>query len=275
MILCCNGIRFFSIRITSYPLKKQILTTADLASSTCNKTQQYLSILLLPTERRAYNTSSFLYPDTVLTAFGNSRQYTGFSESKDGTHIVTAVEFTCPDAAHHALEVVQNPVPCVVLRVLRRRTKRDEVVECILVPNGDILHPFVQSGGNISLALPEEFSSVWRGLLGNVRQSRTTAQILQDVPPLAGGWKIPAGRGRRNRTGRVIIIGGLECGITVEVAAIGADMLAISVTADVVVVIGFRPACCKPLIHTEKAPRLSCRDILHSHDKAMDITFSA
>ena len=128
----------------------------------------------------------------------------------------------------------------------RRRTKRDEVVECILVPNGDILHPFVQSGGNISLALPEEFSSVWRGLLGNVRQSRTTAQILQDVPPLAGGWKIPAGRGRRNRTGRVIIIGGLECGITVEVAAIGADMLAISVTADVVVVIGFRPACCKP-----------------------------
>ncbi len=142
-------------------------------------------------------------------------------------------------------------------------------------PNGDILHPFVQSGGNISLALPEEFSSVWRGLLGNVRQSRTTAQILQDVPPLAGGWKIPAGRGRRNRTGRVIIIGGLECGITVEVAAIGADMLAISVTADVVVVIGFRPACCKPLIHTEKAPRLSCRDILHSHDKAMDITFSA
>lgn len=162
-----NRLRFFSIRITSYPLKKQILTTADLASSTCNKTQQYLSILLLPTERRAYNTSSFLYPDTVLTAFGNSRQYTGFSESKDGTHIVTAVEFTCPDAAHHALEVVQNPVPCVVLRVLRRRTKRDEVVECILVPNGDILHPFVQSGGNISLALPEEFSSdVWRGLLG-------------------------------------------------------------------------------------------------------------
>lgn len=55
MILCCNGIRFFSIRITSYPLKKQILTTADLASSTCNKTQQYLSILLIPTERRAYN----------------------------------------------------------------------------------------------------------------------------------------------------------------------------------------------------------------------------
>lgn len=36
-------------------LKKQILTTADLASSTCNKTQQYLSILLIPTERRAYN----------------------------------------------------------------------------------------------------------------------------------------------------------------------------------------------------------------------------
>ena len=138
-----NRLRFFSIRITSYPLKKQILTTADLASSTCNKTQQYLSILLIPTERRAYNTSSFLYPDTVLTAFGNSRQYTGFSESKDGTHIVTAVEFTCPDAAHHALEVVQNPVPCVVLRVLRRRTKRDEVVECILVPNGDILHPCV------------------------------------------------------------------------------------------------------------------------------------
>ena len=85
--------------------KKQILTTADLASSTCNKTQQYLSILLIPTERRAYNTSSFLYPDTVLTAFGNSRQYTGFSESKDGTHIVTAVEFTCPDAAHHALKL--------------------------------------------------------------------------------------------------------------------------------------------------------------------------
>lgn len=73
--------------------KMQFLTTADLASSTCNKTQQYLSILLLPTERRAYNTSSFLYPDTVLTAFGNSRQYTGFSESKDGTHIVTAGAF--------------------------------------------------------------------------------------------------------------------------------------------------------------------------------------
>ena len=127
----------------------QFLTTAALASKNCHKTQQNLSILLLPTDGRAYNTSSFLYPDTVLTAFGNSRQYTGSSESKDGTHIVTAVEFTCPDAAHHALEVVQTPVPCVVLRVHRRRTKRDEVVECILVPNGDILQTFVKSGGKI------------------------------------------------------------------------------------------------------------------------------
>ena len=125
------------------------------------------------------------------------------------------------------------------------------------------------------LGSPEEFSSVWRGLLGNVRQSRTTAHILKDVPPLTGGRKVPAGRGRRNRTGRVVVIGSLECGIVGEAAAIGSYMFAISVTADVVVVIGFRPACCKPLIHTEKAPRLSCRDILHSHDKAMDITFSA
>ena len=166
----------------------------------------------------------------------------------------------------------------MILRVLRRRTKRDEVVECILVPNGDILHPFVQSGGNISLALPEESFSdvwVWRGLLGNVRQSRTTAQILQDVPPLAGGWKIPAGSGRWNRAGRVVAVGSRDCGLVGEAAAIGSYMFAISVTADVVVVIGFRPACCKPLIHTEKAPRLPCRDILHSHDKAMDITFSA
>ena len=37
MILCCNGIRFFSIRITSYPLKKQILTTADLAARPATK----------------------------------------------------------------------------------------------------------------------------------------------------------------------------------------------------------------------------------------------
>lgn len=113
MILCCNGIRFFSIRITSYPLKKQILTTADLASSTCNKTQQYLSILLLPTERRAYNTSSFLYPDTVLTAFGNSRQYTGFSESKDGTDSVTP--FLIDKVAAHVIRGVHVPVPCAEL----------------------------------------------------------------------------------------------------------------------------------------------------------------
>lgn len=68
MILCCNGIRFFSIRITSYPLKKQILTTADLASSTCNKTQQYLSILLIPTERRAYNDVHPLFTDRISAA---------------------------------------------------------------------------------------------------------------------------------------------------------------------------------------------------------------
>ena len=49
----CNGIRFFSIRITSYPLKKQILTTADLASSTCNKTQQYLSISSYPNRKKS------------------------------------------------------------------------------------------------------------------------------------------------------------------------------------------------------------------------------
>ena len=108
-----NRLRFFSIRITSYPLKKQILTTADLASSTCNKTQQYLSILLLPTERRAYNTSSFLYPDTVLTAFGNSRQYTGFSESKDGTDSVTP--FLIDKVAAHVIRGVHVPVPCAEL----------------------------------------------------------------------------------------------------------------------------------------------------------------
>jgi hypothetical protein len=142
MILCCNGIRFFSIRITSYPLKKQILTTADLASSTCNKTQQYLSILLLPTERRAYNTSSFLYPNTVLTAFGNSRQYTGSSESKDGTHTDAAAVLTVPVTAHATIGL-HVPVPCEEFRVLRRRPKPPTASKIILAVCGNFLHPCV------------------------------------------------------------------------------------------------------------------------------------
>ena len=141
MILCCNGIRFFSIRITSYPLKKQILTTADLASSTCNKTQQYLSILLLPTERRAYNTSSFLYPDTVLTAFGNSRQYTGFSESKDGTH--TVAEALIGPVRAHGTTGGHEPEPCAVVRGLRRRPKPVTAVKIILAGCGNFPHPCV------------------------------------------------------------------------------------------------------------------------------------
>ena len=131
----CNGIRFFSIRITSYPLKKQILTTADLASSTCNKTQQYLSILLIPTERRAYNTSSFLYPNTVLTAFGNSRQYTGSSESKDGTHTDAAAVLTVPVTAHATIGL-HVPVPCEEFRVLRRRPKPPTASKIILAVCG-------------------------------------------------------------------------------------------------------------------------------------------
>lgn len=142
MILCCNGIRFFSIRITSYPLKKQILTTADLASSTCNKTQQYLSILLIPTERRAYNTSSFLYPNTVLTAFGNSRQYTGSSESKDGTHTDAAAVLTVPVTAHATIGL-HVPVPCEEFRVLRRRPKPLTASKIILAVCGNFLHPCV------------------------------------------------------------------------------------------------------------------------------------
>ena len=141
MILCCNGIRFFSIRITSYPLKKQILTTADLASSTCNKTQQYLSILLLPTERRAYNTSSFLYPDTVLTAFGNSRQYTGSSESKDGTH--TVAEALIAPVTVHVTIGVHGPGPHAGVQVLRRRPKPPTASKIILAVCGNFLHPCV------------------------------------------------------------------------------------------------------------------------------------
>ena len=100
----------------------QFLTTADLASSTCHKTQQNLSILLLPTDGRAYNTSSFLYPNTVLTAFGNSRQYTGSSESKDGTHIEVAA-LTAPVTAHATIGA-HVPESCVAVRGLRRRPKQ-------------------------------------------------------------------------------------------------------------------------------------------------------
>lgn len=106
------------------------------------KTQQYLSILLIPTERRAYNTSSFLYPNTVLTAFGNSRQYTGSSESKDGTHTDAAAVLTVPVTAHATIGL-HVPVPCEEFRVLRRRPKPPTASKIILAVCGNFLHPCV------------------------------------------------------------------------------------------------------------------------------------
>ena len=120
--------------------KMQFLTTADLASSTCHKTQQHLSILLIPTDGGAYKTSSFLYLDTVLTAFGNSHQHTDFSESKDGTHIaavVLIVPFTVHATEAHA------PVPCAAVRVLRGRPKPVTASKIILAVCGNFLHPCV------------------------------------------------------------------------------------------------------------------------------------
>lgn len=141
MILCAMAFVSFPY-VSLLILKKQILTTADLASSTCNKTQQYLSILLIPTERRAYNTSSFLYPNTVLTAFGNSRQYTGSSESKDGTHTDASAVLTVPVTAHATIGL-HVPVPCEEFRVLRRRPKPPTASKIILAVCGNFLHPCV------------------------------------------------------------------------------------------------------------------------------------
>ena len=80
-------------------------------------------------------------------------------------------------------------------------------------------------------------------------KSQTAAKILQDVPPLTRGRKIPAGSSCGNRAGRVIIIGSLEGGITVEAFTIGTDMFAIAVAADVFIVIGFRYAFRQALIN--------------------------
>ena len=110
------------------------------------------------------------------------------------------------------------------------------VVECGFVLIGDVLHPVIQCGDNIALILKSPYTGFRRGLLVRQRQSRTTAQILHDIPPLSYGGKIPARRRRRDRDDRIEIDCRLESGIVVETAAIGTDMFAISVSADVVVV---------------------------------------
>ena len=140
MILCCNGIRFFSIRITSYS-KCNFLPRQTLQARPATKLNNIFLILLLPTERRAYNTSSFLYPDTVLTAFGNSRQYTGFSESKDGTH--TVAEALIAPVTVHVTIGVHGPGPHAGVQVLRRRPKPVTVVKNILAGCGNFPHPCV------------------------------------------------------------------------------------------------------------------------------------
>ena len=82
-----------------------------------------------------------------------------------------------------------------------------------------------------------------------ISQSRNAAQILKDVPPLARRRKIPARRGRGDRAGRVVAVGVLERGIVVEIVAIGANLLTVSVSADIVVVIGFRNAFRQTLVY--------------------------
>ena len=72
---------------------------------------------------------------------------------------------------------------------------------------------------------------------------------MQDVPPLAGRRKVPAGSSCGNRAGRVVVVGSLECGIIVEAFTIGTDMFSIAVAADVFIVIGFRYAFRQALIN--------------------------
>ena len=128
------------------------------------------------------------------TAFGNSHQHTDFSESKDGTHIDVAGIFLGPNAIH---TFIKEPFPCSAVVPFRRRPKRvNAIFECILVLIGDILHPSIQSGGNVSLFQPCEITGVRRVLLIFIRQSRTAAQVSQDVPQLTRRRKVPAGIGQ-------------------------------------------------------------------------------
>lgn len=139
------------------------------------------------------------------------------------------------------------------------------------------IHLFWVHGGMTSW-LPEEFpSDVWRRFVAERPPKPHNRLIGRWSPPLAGGWKISAGRNGRTDTGRVIIIVALNVITECRSCRIARDEFAISWGNHDVVrgVNGFRPMLQAPHpCPAEKGPYVCL--VVHSFTARQgqpDITF--